>query len=451
MKKKEHRQFLNYVSDIVILLVEVSMFAFAWYVYYSPLIAEFGRGFNVRGNYVLIGLYLLLAFFFTKNFGGYRMGMSKNNELLISNLLAIFATNFGGYIMILLVGRRYMEIGVWPLLLLIVFQALFVIIWLKLFGVLYNKKYPARQALLIYGNYSPDSFISKIEDRNDKFIICETLDSEVALESLKKQMLSRQLIILYGVPSQKRNELIKYAYSKDLLIYTTPTVSDILISSSERIHLFDTPLLCHKTHVMTLSERVIKRVLDIVVASIALIISSPLFIILSVIIKLNDGGRVFFLQERYTALKKVFTIIKFRSMEEKSEEKWTEKNQDSNPKVTKIGNVMRRTHIDELPQFINILRGEMSLVGPRAEWKDVADEYEKEFPEFRFRYKVKAGLTGYAQVYGKYDTTAFNKLKLDLYYIENYSIWLDLKLILLTLKVLFLKDETQGIRKKNND
>ena len=114
-------------------------------------------------------------------------------------------------------------------------------------------------------------------------------------------------------------------------------------------------------------------------------------------------------------------------------------------RITKVGKILRATHLDELPQVFNILVGQMSVVGPRPERPEIAAEYEEEIPEFRFRLKVKAGLTGYAQVYGKYNTTPYDKLKLDMYYIQHYKMWMDIQLILMTFKIMFMKDNTEGV------
>jgi lipopolysaccharide/colanic/teichoic acid biosynthesis glycosyltransferase len=114
-------------------------------------------------------------------------------------------------------------------------------------------------------------------------------------------------------------------------------------------------------------------------------------------------------------------------------------------RITPLGKILRATHVDELPQLINILKGDMSLVGPRPERPDIAKLYEENIPEFSYRLKVKAGLSGYAQVFGQYNTTPADKLKLDLFYIENYSFIRDLHIILLTVKIMFMKEKSEGI------
>ncbi len=199
---------------------------------------------------------------------------------------------------------------------------------------------------------------------------------------------------------------------------------------------------------LTIEQRFVKRAMDIVLSLLAILLSSPILLLIGLCIKLYDKGPVFYTQERLTRDGEAFQIIKFRSMRMDSEKDGAQLARKNDDRITPIGRVIRQTHFDELPQIFNILKGEMSFVGPRPERKGIAEEYEQVIPEFGFRLKVKAGLTGYAQIYGKYNTTPYDKLKLDLTYIENYSFWLDIKLMLMTFKIIFQKENTEGIDKK---
>ena len=215
------------------------------------------------------------------------------------------------------------------------------------------------------------------------------------------------------------------------------------------MHMFDTPLLLSRNNGFSIEERFVKRLCDILISLTALILASPFMLVISILIKMYDGGPVFFRQERCTIGGKVFSIHKFRSMivgAEKEGEVIPATEED--PRVTPVGKFLRKTRMDELPQFIDILKGDMSVVGPRPERVEHVEEYTKEIPEFVYRLKVKGGLTGYAQIYGKYNTTAYDKLKLDLMYIQNYSILLDFKLIIMTIKIIFMKESTEGFEEK---
>ena len=188
-----------------------------------------------------------------------------------------------------------------------------------------------------------------------------------------------------------------------------------------------------------------KRLLDIVVSILLTVILSPVLLLIAVLVKCYDGGPVFYRQDRLTKDGKVFQIIKFRSMSVDSEKNGARLAAKGDRRVTPVGRVIRKIHFDELPQLFNIIKGEMSIVGPRPERPEIAAQYEKEIPEFTYRLKMKAGLTGYAQVYGKYNTKPYDKLKLDLTYIENYSLWLDFQLVAATVKVIFQKENTEGV------
>ena len=171
-------------------------------------------------------------------------------------------------------------------------------------------------------------------------------------------------------------------------------------------------------------------------------------IIVAIAIKIEDGGPVFYKQKRVTINGRIFEILKFRSMIKDAEKDGESRPAtDHDPRITKVGAVIRALRIDELPQILNILKGDMSIVGPRPERVEHMDQYGKDIPEFDFRLKVKGGLTGYAQIYGKYNTSPYDKLRLDMMYIENYSLMLDLKLVLTTLRILLKKESTEGFDK----
>ena len=203
---------------------------------------------------------------------------------------------------------------------------------------------------------------------------------------------------------------------------------------------------------MSLEQAAVKRLSDIAMSVIGLIIALPFMLIIAIAIKAEDGGPVFFRQARCTKDGRVFDILKFRSMIVDAEKSGisvpaTEKD----PRITRVGSVIRATRLDELPQLINILKGDMSVVGPRPERIEHVREYCDEIPEFQYRMSVKGGLTGYAQVYGKYNTSAYDKLKLDLLYIQNYSLVLDLEIILKTIQVLFTRESTEGFAAEKSE
>ena len=231
------------------------------------------------------------------------------------------------------------------------------------------------------------------------------------------------------------------------LILAVSFMAIILIGAGQNT-MFDSPLLVTRVRGLKWEEAFIKRVIDIIISLILCIPTVIVTLIVAIADMIWDRGPIFYTQERLTQNGKTFRILKFRSMKVDSETDGARLAAKDDDRITKIGKVLRATHLDELPQVFNILMGQMSVVGPRPERPEIATQYEEEIPEFRFRLKVKAGLTGYAQVYGKYNTTPYDKLKLDLYYIQHYKVWTDIQLILMTFKIMFLKENTEGVEKE---
>lgn len=253
-------------------------------------------------------------------------------------------------------------------------------------------------------------------------------------------------VIIGDIPCQARNHILKYCFEHSIRTYILPKISDIMLRGADDINLFDSPLLLARNQGFTFEQKVMKRTMDLILSLIGIIISSPLMLLTAFAILIQDGAPVIHKQTRLTMGGKEFCVYKFRSMIKDAEKDGIARlSAEKDVRVTPVGRVIRRVRLDELPQLFNILKGDMSLVGPRPERPQIAAEYREYMPEFDYRLKVKGGLTGFAQIYGKYNTTPYDKLKLDLMYIENYSFRLDLKLIFMTVKILFMKDSTEGV------
>ncbi|HPF29308.1 MAG TPA: exopolysaccharide biosynthesis polyprenyl glycosylphosphotransferase, partial [Lachnospiraceae bacterium] len=253
-------------------------------------------------------------------------------------------------------------------------------------------------------------------------------------------------LVIWDIPMAERNRLLKFCYGKSIRVYMMPKIPDVLVKGTTEMHIFDTPIYLTREYALNVEQRITKRCIDLICAVILLIITSPIMLLTAIGIKCYDWGPVLYKQIRCTMNGKEFKILKFRSMKVDAEKDGVARLAAKNDsRITPIGKFIRAVRIDELPQLVNILIGEMSFIGPRPERPQIIKEYMEEMPEFAFRMKVKAGLAGYAQVYGKYNTTPYDKLKLDLAYIENYSVWLDLKLMLLTLKIVLKPESTEGV------
>ena len=349
------------------------------------------------------------------------------------------------YFIVVLAVRSY--VSVYPLVCMSVIEIIFSIIWTMLVRNLYQKLYPPRRMLVIYGNYPPDDLIAKINSRKDKYNICMSVSYKIGYVKLYTMAKEYEAVVLCDLPAEARNQIMKYCYQESIRTYVTPKISDILLSAADDIHLFDSPLLLLRNEGLTIDQRFFKRIEDIVFSLIGIIISSPIMLIIAITIKAYDHGPVFYRQVRLTRGGKQFMIYKFRSMRIDAEAHGAQLAKKDDDRITPVGKVLRNLHLDELPQLFNVFAGDMSMVGPRPERPEIFEKYEESVPDFDFRLKVKAGLTGYAQVYGKYNTTPIDKLKLDLTYIQEYSYRLDLKLLLLTFRIVFRKESSEGVDK----
>lgn len=440
-KHDKYKRIIVFTSAIIIMLIQIVVFWVAWHQYYNNMILI---PFFKKGSWLMVAIYSLLLFFLSKSFGGYRVGYYKNTDVIFSQTLGIIVVNTITYFQICLLGLGFLSVV--PLLIMTGINILNIIVWTLISDYIFKKLYPPRKMILLYGDRFPDSLIQKMSTRSDKYNICATMNVHKGYDAVISVIKNFEAVIIWDIPSEIRNPILKYCFGNAIRTYIMPKLSDIIIMRSDNINLFDTPLLLSRNFGLTFDQSLVKRTFDIIFSLIALIILSPLMIIVSLAIKLYDRGPVFYKQERLTKDGKLFHMYKFRSMIVDAEKDGIARLAGENDdRITPIGKIIRATRFDELPQLFNILSGDMSVVGPRPERPEIAEEYLKEMPEFDYRLKVKAGLTGYAQVYGYYNTTPYDKLKLDISYIESYSFWLDIKLILLTLKIIFRFESTKGV------
>lgn len=440
-QKERYKRLLTVLAATVIVGVQTAIFAYVWYNCYDDV----GSNYFVRGNYIVIGIYAVICLFFNKIYSGFGIGYQRVFELVYSQVLGILCTNALTYLQLALIGRWKFMTNLAPILAMTVVDIVVTVLWVLFTRRCYTKWYPARKMLLVYGEYSPDNLVRKIASREDKYAIEEAVSIDCDIEEIEQKILKYQNVIMTDIPADLRNRILKFCFRHDIRCYCVPKISDIMIQQAETFHLFDTTLLVFRNIGLTIEQQVAKRLFDMVFALILSVVTLPFMALIAICIKLYDGGPVFFTQDRLTQDGKVFKVIKFRSMSVQQENTQYTLTRKNDSRVTPVGKILRAIHMDELPQIYNILKGDMSFVGPRPECPKLAEEYSQIVPQFDFRLKVKAGLTGYAQVYGKYNTTPYDKLKLDLAYIEKYSFFLDIKLILLTIKILFQKSNTEGI------
>ena len=443
--KRQWKRLVTTSSALVLWGSMVAIWIFTWASSYENVII---RPFGYKGNWLVYGLYGVILLCFTIVYGGYRVGHYKPGDVLFSNILAMVFTNGITYAQTCLVGRAIMN--PMPIIWMSIVDIVLIWIWTSLSFKLYLKFNPPHDMLVIYGgNRAAESLVYKMTSRSEKYNICQVVSIEEGLDHIYSLILDYNSVIICDVSAEYRSELLKYCFNHSVRTYFTPKISDIIVRGATNMNLFDTPLLLCKNRGLTTSQRVAKRALDIVVSLVGIILSAPLMLLVSIAIKMQDGGPVLFRQNRLTENGRIFRLNKFRSMIVEAEKDGIARlATQGDSRITSIGRFIRATRLDELPQLFNVLRGEMSIVGPRPERPEIESDYQAEMPEFQFRLKVKAGLTGYAQIVGKYNSTPYDKLKMDLMYIENYSIFEDIKLILMTLKIIFKRESTEGVKEK---
>jgi exopolysaccharide biosynthesis polyprenyl glycosylphosphotransferase len=432
--------------SLIGLLFQTALYVYVWQHVYNDIMQDsMWRSFYRKGFWLLAVVYFLILLFFTATYGGLKVGYLKATDVFFSQVLSLVCTNVVSYFQISLLSLKL--VTVYPLLLMMVAQIMVSGVWTFISHRLYKQFFPPKKLLFISGERPIDDILKKFETRRDKYNIVRCLYESEGRDKLEKEIINGyDGVVLWDIDAALRNKLMKFCYSKGIRIYMMPKIPDIMAQGSDLLHLFDTPILLIREYSMTVEQRLIKRLIDIVCSVILIVVTSPFMLITAIAIKLYDKGPILYKQVRCTRDMKEFKILKFRSMRTDAEKDGVARlAQKNDSRITPIGRFIRKVRIDELPQLFNILKGEMSFIGPRPERPEIIKQYMEDMPEFTFRTKVKAGLAGYAQVYGKYNTTPYDKLKLDLFYIENYSVWLDLKLMLLTLKILFTPDATEGV------
>ena len=438
------KTILFFLSLLNIILMTI-LFGFFWYKFFAGTMYVYK--FYRRGNYAVIALYAMFLIFFYRMYGAMKIGQLRRIEVILSQYLSIFIANIFTYMIISLLAFRLID--VLPMVVMTLGDFLITTVWSFCAGHLYGRIFKSWKILLIYGERPATDLVYKVEERRDKYAISDAINVSEGLEAIAEKAKNFEAVIIGDINARDRNDVLKYCYGNGIRAYVIPKISDIIMMGSDRIHIFDTPFLLEKGYSLSFDQRFWKRALDLVLAVPVFILTSPVMLLTTLMIKLDDGGSVLYKQIRCTQDGREFEMIKFRSMVENAESDGIAKlAQKDDCRITRIGKFIRATRIDELPQLYNIIVGAMSFVGPRPERPEIIRQYMEDMPEFKFRMRVKAGLTGFAQIYGKYNTIPYDKLKLDLFYIENYSVWIDIKLILMTVKILLKRESTEGVSEK---
>ena len=394
---------------------------------------------------------LAFAFFFAiiyvtyaRIYDVYRVAYSRISEMFYGQVLAAgFADCFIYLLFTLLIKEIYIPFYFIPVLLL---QTLWALIWSRLAHRYYFHNNPPMRTIVIYDEREDFAGLVERYDMKKLFAIEKHIHIKDVLEHL--ECLSEvQAILLFGVHSHDRNVILKICVDRDIQCYLLPRIGDVIMNGARSVRLFHLPMFLVSRSRPKPEYIIVKRIFDIVSSGIVLLLISPILIGTALAIKVQDGGPVLYKQERLTKDGEKFMVYKFRSMRQDAESDGVARlsSGENDDRITPVGRFIRKCRIDELPQLLNIIGGSMSVVGPRPERPEIAAQYEAAMPEFRLRLQVKAGLTGYAQVYGKYNTTPYDKLQMDLMYIAKANFFDDLRIIFATIRILFSAQSTEGV------
>lgn len=434
------REFLLRLLKLFNVVLITIPFAWGWFNYYAQHIV---LPFYDRGNWVVVALYAVLYMIFGRVYGGFWISLNRISESVYSQALAVMMTSGIMYMVTFLLERQLPNI--WPVIAAFAVQLVLSGIWSMAAHVAYYILFPATKTIIVYDERQGMEKLIQDYGFEKKFTVIKTLTVEQCIANIDL-LHNAQTVFVSGVHSHERNIILKYCVEHGIMMYLVPRIGDVLMSGAQQMHMFHLPMLRVGRYNPSPWHTIAKRTFDVLSAGALFLVISPLMLITAIAIK-TDGGPVFYKQRRLTQDGKEFDVLKFRSMRVDAEKDGVARlsTGDKDDRITKVGRFIRKVRIDELPQLLNIIGGSMSVVGPRPERPEIASQYVKEMPEFSLRLQAKAGLTGYAQVYGKYNTTPYDKLQMDLLYISNPSFWEDLRIIFATIKILFVPESTEGV------
>ncbi len=438
-------EFLKKFQKSILFLIKSAMYIAAFLTFFllfsidNPEIISLSRTAAVT-----LSTYVIMLFLLTNIYGGFEIQSKRKREVCVSLILTGVLTDLVTYFELTIMktneanNATFTIENVGILTLTIIIQIFIYIIFVSIGSRFYFTVNEKEKCLIVTSDVKQarrvKAALNGFRKRYDVIGIANIDEADI-----EEKMLLADSIVIYEVPVEKRTAVVDFCYQNLKNVYFNPQVADILEQNSKAVVIDDISFFSWDFHLISLEERIVKRLMDIAISFVMLIVTSPIFLISAICIKKHDGGKVFFKQKRATVNGRVFEIYKFRTMRENVENKSTFVGDD---RITPVGKILRKYRIDELPQLLNILTGDMSLVGPRPEMLENVDEYTKALPEFRYRLRMKAGLTGYAQILGKYNTSSKDKLMLDLLYIENYSLLKDIQLLFRTVFVLFKAEDS---------
>ncbi len=421
-------------------LVLIATFFIGWQLAY-PMAAGTLYSYTRR---MLYGIYLVMFVVMMRVYGGFKFGSTRVVHLVYSQMLAQCVVT--GMVYVVAVANVRSFLNPLPLLLILGVQLVINIVFSLLANRLYFFLHKAKRTAIIYRQKADLEKVQELRHFKEKFQVIKYLENPTDIHRILPELADCEVVFVAGIEATLRNGVAKYCVEKGVTGYMYPHTGDVIMMSAEHMQMFSVPLVRIRRAMPNPEFLLFKRIFDIVASLCGIVLTSVFMLITAIAIKAYDGGPVLYRQTRLTKDGKTFQILKFRSMRVDAEKDGVARlASDKDDRITPVGKIIRACRFDELPQLFNILKGDMSIVGPRPERPEIAAEYEKVLPAFNLRLQCKAGLTGYAQVYGRYNTEPKDKLKMDLMYIHNMSILEDLKLCFYTVKILFMPESTQGV------
>lgn len=441
MRTLKHNTVMRAVKLLDAVLLTIP-FVLCWYLVYADNLAE---PYFRKGNWLVIALFFVLYVTYGRIYEGFRITLSRISEMLMSQALAALIADGIMFLVTWLLTKHFPP--VLPMLGVFAVQVVLAGLWCTLAHRWYFARYKAQNTAVIYDMREGMEQLIQEYGLEKRFHVTATADVDSALNDKLRILDGVEVVFLCGIHSHERNIILKQCVARNIRVYLIPRIGDVIMSGAQRMHMFHLPMMRVGRYDPNPEYLFFKRAFDLLVSGFALVVLSPIMLAVGIAIKATDGGPAFYKQCRLTKDGKTFNVLKFRSMRVDAEKDGVARlsTGDNDDRITPIGKFIRKCRLDELPQLLNIFKGEMSLVGPRPERPEIAEQYYEELPEFALRLQAKAGLTGYAQVYGKYNTTPYDKLQMDLMYISNPSFVEDLKIMFATVRILFESESTEGV------
>ncbi len=421
---------------IAIILVDLALIHIAYVLAFLVRYNWTLPAYNFESYVVATPFITLAAFIYFDIFGLLKFYRKSLQETAVTLLKSIFILSITTVTI-----TYYLRGFSFPRLVLAiapVFQFILLFVW-NSFVIYIRKHLSTDQKLMVIGERNElRSIIDKVSHtlKRAKLHIHCIIPSDEIGKAFKRLKDVNEVFISDNVSDNDKMSIITECLAQKKVVYIVPRMFEISLSSARMVQFEDMPAFMVDRLGLSTEQRFFKRLFDLILATFGIIITAPVMLLTAIIIRSTSEGPAIYRQTRITMGNREFEILKFRTMYVGAEdETGPVLSNENDPRITKVGRVLRNLRIDELPQLFNVLKGEMSFVGPRPERPFFVEQFSKEIPEYTHRYLVKAGITGYAQVYGKYDTSAVDKLKYDLLYIRDYSLMLDIKLMLQTLKV----------------